>query len=225
MKNWFTAAVTVCFLASGSVQAQQAVGYMEEVKALGSVAGQGMACGASKYETFEMLARAILITKAVSNKNQADGMYAYNEAKANAYFSKQMDGFYMCDDINRRFDNQAIFEATLYADGTIKMPDGRIFTPRQPYDATLLYNKNSNERSKAQAIYDKGNLVQVGDLTIKTGSGESVKVPAPAPTRKINTPKTGSGTAAVARPAARPAAKPAAPTAVDLSGVRHLKRQ
>lgn len=224
MKKWFLSVAAASVLLAGNALAQQAVGYLEEVKALGSVAGQGMACGASKYETFEMLARAILITKAVSNQNQADGMYAYNEAKANAYFSKQMDGFYRCDEINQRFDNQAIFQTTLYADGTIKMPDGRLYTPRQPYDATLLYNKNSDERQKAQAIYDKGDLIEVGDLTIKTGNGEAVKVAAPAPMKKVK--KTAAGTKAASQNAGRAAAsRPAAPAAVDLSGVRHLKRQ
>ena len=104
--------------------------YIEEVKALGIVSGQGLACGASKFDTFEMLARSILITKASSDRQQAEGMRVYNEAKADAYISKQMDGFYECEQINRRFDNQLIFRATLYADGTIKMPDGNIFTPR-----------------------------------------------------------------------------------------------
>ena len=101
--------------------------YIEEVKALGIVSGQGLACGASKFDTFEMLARSILITKASSDRQQAEGMRVYNEAKADAYISKQMDGFYECEQINRRFDNQLIFRATLYADGTIKMPDGNIF--------------------------------------------------------------------------------------------------
>ncbi len=67
--------------------------YIEEVKALGIVSGQGLACGASKFDTFEMLARSILITKASSDRQQAEGMRVYNEAKADAYISKQMDGF------------------------------------------------------------------------------------------------------------------------------------
>lgn len=146
----------VCWLGSVSVAfAQAQVPYLEEVRALGLVSGQGMACGASKFDTFEMLARAILITKASSDRQQAEGMKVYNEAKADAYISKQMDGFYECDKINRRFDGQPIFQATLYADGTIKMPDGQIFTPRNPYDATLVYNKADDGRDVAQEIYQK----------------------------------------------------------------------
>lgn len=56
--------------------------------------------------------------------------------------------------INRRFDNQDIFKATLYRDGTIKMPDGTLVTPRQPYDATLVYNKDADV--DAEAIYNGG---------------------------------------------------------------------
>ncbi len=144
--------------------------YIEEVKALGIVSGQGLACGASKFDTFEMLARSILITKASSDRQQAEGMRVYNEAKADAYISKQMDGFYECEQINRRFDNQLIFRATLYADGTIKMPDGNIFTPRHPYDATLVYKKGDNGRSQAEKIYKKraNRKIPAGALQFKT---------------------------------------------------------
>ena len=118
-----------------------------------------MACGASKFQTFEMLARAILITKAPNNKAQASAMYAYNNAKSRRLFCQTVGRFYGCDDINRRFDSQPIYEATLYADGSIKMPDGKLFTPRRPYDATLLY-KDRNDRTTAQKIYDRGKKIK-----------------------------------------------------------------
>lgn len=133
----------------------QKMSYMEEIRALGAVSGQGLACGSSKYETFEMLARAILISKASSDREQARAMQVYNEEKANTYVSKQMDGLFECAQINRRFDAQDIFNAKLYADGTIQMPDGSIITPRAPYDASLVYNTEIDEHSKAEAIYNK----------------------------------------------------------------------
>ena len=147
-----------CLFWAFPVQAQMP--YLEEVKALGAVSGQGMACGASKYNTFELLARAILISKAPSDKMQSEAVYVYNEAKANAFISKQMDGFFECDAINRRFDSQDIFKATLYRDGTIKMPDGTLVTPRRPYDATLVYNKDVDV--DAEAIYSGGGNQDVG---------------------------------------------------------------
>lgn len=164
--------LAVLVLLLNAATARSAEPYLEEVKALGIVSGQGLACGASKFDTFEMLARAILITKASSDHQQAEGMRVYNEAKADAYISKQMDGFFECAQINRRFDNQLIFRATLYADGTIKMPDGQIFTPRNPYDATLVYKKGDNGRSEAERIYKKraNRRVPAGALQFRTDS-------------------------------------------------------
>lgn len=148
--------------------------YLQEVKALGVISGQGLACGSSKYDTFELLARAILLTKAPSDRLRRDAVYAYSEAKADAYLSKQMDGFYECAQINRRFDAQEIFKAVLYADGTIKMPDGQILTPRQPYDATMIYKKDNKIRENAKAIYDGGDA-QIIKVDVKDNTIEAVQ--------------------------------------------------
>lgn len=142
----------ICLLCAAPARAQMP--YIEEVRALGAIAGQGLACGSAKYDTFELLARAILLTKSPSDKLQNDAVYAYSEEKANAYISKEMDGFYECTAINRRFDNQEIFKAVLYADGTIKMPDGQVLTPRRPYDATMIYKKKPDSLKEARAIYN-----------------------------------------------------------------------
>ncbi len=129
--------------------------YIEEMRALGTVSGTGMACGAPKYATFEMLARAILVTKAISDKNQEEGMIAYNTAKADAFLSKQADGLYNCREINARFNEQKIFKTTLYGDGTIKMYDGTVYYPRQAYDATLLKDDENANYKEALDIYNK----------------------------------------------------------------------
>ena len=64
--------LAVLVLLLNAATARSAEPYLEEVKALGIVSGQGLACGASKFDTFEMLARAILITKASSDRQQAE---------------------------------------------------------------------------------------------------------------------------------------------------------
>lgn len=140
---------------------------MEEAKALGAVSGQGLACNSTKYDNFELLARAIILSKSPSEVMQEKALYTYNEAKVNAYFSKQMDGFFECSSINNSFDNQDIFKSTLYADGTIKMPDGSIITPRRPYDATKIYKKDDQARKKLQAIYDKAGNGKIIKISVK----------------------------------------------------------
>ncbi len=174
--------VLFTILCLGSFSAKAQMPYIEEVRALGAIAGQGLACGSSKYDTFELLARAILLTKSPSDKLQNDAIYAYSEEKATTYMSKEMDGFYECAQINRRFDNQEIFKAVLYADGTIKMPDGQILTPRKPYDATMIYKKNSTNLTKAKAIYNGSEAkilkvnVQDDAIAAQTNGGQSQPV-------------------------------------------------
>ncbi len=142
------------FILSASAAFAQ-IPYMEEVKVLGAISGQGMACGSSRYTTFEMLARAIMLTKAPDLETMNKAMYAYNREKANAYMAKQMDGFYECPLIVRRFDNQEIFNITLYADGSLKMPDGKVIKPVRPYDASQIYDSSTPEIQTAQNIYNR----------------------------------------------------------------------
>ena len=129
--------------------------YIEEVQSLGYVSGQGLACEASKYDTFEMLARAIMVSKAKSDAMQEEGMRAYNEAKAEAFISKMKDNMADCSSIAAAFDNQKIFKAVLYGDGTIKMPDGKMVTPRNAYDPTLVYQKDRAAREKMIEKYNQ----------------------------------------------------------------------
>lgn len=164
-------ALVSTFLMFNVSLAKAQMAYMDEVKALGAVAGQALACGSPKYDTFELLARAIMISKAPSDKLQADAMYTYNEAKANSYVSKQMDGFYECDQFIALFTKQDIFKATLYRDGTLKMPDGNIITPRNPYDATFVYNKDAEV--DAEDIYTGVEDADVGEIRIQPDGGAS----------------------------------------------------
>ena len=129
--------------------------YIEEMKGLGYVSGEGLACQAKRYPSYELIARAYMVTKAKSDKEQADGMYAYNEAKLNAYLERRQDDYIDCMAINKIFNHQKIFQSKLYKNGTIKTPDGKILKPRQKYNPELLYNRQEDERSKIDSYYTK----------------------------------------------------------------------
>ena len=43
------------------------ISYLEEMEELGTIAGQGLACGSRKHDSFEMYARALMLTKAPSD--------------------------------------------------------------------------------------------------------------------------------------------------------------
>ncbi len=138
-----------------------------------------------------MLARAILITKAISDKNQEEGMIAYNTAKADAFLSKQADGLFNCDEINARFNEQKIFKTTLYADGTIKMYDGKVFYPRHPYDATLLKDDENANRQDAVEIYQEAKQKGKGRKQVAVSEdGKAIgKLPTAPQTTAVKTPQ------------------------------------
>lgn len=73
----------------------------------------------------------------------------------------------------------------MYADGIIKMPDGQILTPRQPYDATMIYKKNDKVRENAKAIYNGAEAqivkVDVKDSTVADSKAMRVQVPVSRP--------------------------------------------
>lgn len=151
-KLFFLTALYIMFVQSVSAKP---ISYLEEVRYLGIVAGQGLACNAEKYHTFELLARAILVSKAQSDQQQEAGMKEYNEQKADTFITTISDGLNDCEEINSAFNAQKIFKSTLYGDGSIKMFDGKMITPRHPYDATLIYKKDPNARDKYMELYQK----------------------------------------------------------------------
>ena len=165
-------AVLLCLGVATPAFAQMS--YEDEARALGAVAGQGLACGSAKYDTFEMLARAIILTKSPNDELMDKGLKIFTEEKADVFISKQLDNFSDCANIVSRFDAQDIFKITLYGDGTLKMPDGKILTPRNPYDASMIYDKNANARQRADAIYRKDTSkikkVEFTDASMRAGN-------------------------------------------------------
>ena len=119
-----------------------------------------------------------------------------------------MDGFYECTLINRRFDRQEIFKAVLYEDGTIKMPDGKVITPRQPYDATMIYKKDDKIRENLQAIYDGNGNGRVIDVRVQDST-----VPAAPAVKKQ------------AKPAVRRLKAGQSRAVSPDAGIAHLKRR
>ena len=139
------------FINNSSAQTQ----YLEDLETLGYVSGEGLACGARRYKAYELICRAFLVSSAKSDDEQKEGMYKYNEAKAEGYLSKKNSGLLGCDEVRIRFDRQKIFNTKVYKNGTLKMPDGKIIKPRYKYDPNTLYDRQSNEKEHLDEHYDK----------------------------------------------------------------------
>ena len=205
--------ILVLFLSLLPFQAAAQVSYLEEMRALGSVSGQGLACNASKYDKYEMLARAIMLTKAPSPKMLQDGVYAYNAAKADSYLAKQRDGGYLCGEISGLFDHQDIFRITLYEDGTLKMPDGKIITPKTPYDAKQIYKSDNKLKEGLKEVY-------AGSVQKAQGKMQAAQVRAPASTAAANRPLQ-----IQAEPAQRNAVRQAPVESYSEPSIGHISRR
>lgn len=146
----FTFAFVLLF---NTVNAAEKISYYEEMYLLGTTCGQGLACKSQKYHKFELLARALVVSKAANSQMQQEGMRRYNAGKAEAFMNMEASNFANCDSIRNAFDNQKIFESVLYSDGRIKLYDGTLITPRKPYQASKLYVKDREAFIKADAAY------------------------------------------------------------------------
>lgn len=151
-KAIFLIVAALCFISENIFAAQKPT-YLDEATALGSIAGQGLACRAKKYHKYELIARAIIVSKAKSNKMQEDGLRAFNEAKVNAFMDIESEKFSDCDEIVYSFNRQKIFDTVLYRNGKVKMPDGNMIIPRKEYDVSKLYKKDPEAFAKAEKAY------------------------------------------------------------------------
>lgn len=155
MKKFFLSLVAGIIAFSSAVFAADKPTYLEEAAGLGSVAGQGLACRAKKYHKFELIARAILVSKAKNDKMQREGLRVFNDEKVTSFMEIEREKFKNCDETVYAFNRQKIFETTLYRNGKIKMPDGSVIVPRKEYDVSKLYQKDPEAFAKIDAAYKK----------------------------------------------------------------------
>ncbi|MBR1601561.1 MAG: hypothetical protein IJ677_08300 [Alphaproteobacteria bacterium] len=153
--KFLTITVSFLVLVSSLANAAERISYTEEMYALGTVCGQGLACKSPKYHQFELLARALVVSKAANDQMQQEGMQSYNAGKVDAFMGMEASNFADCDMVREEFDKQKIFQSVLYSDGRIKLYDGTMITPRRPYEASKLYTKDREAFIKADAAYKK----------------------------------------------------------------------
>ena len=66
-----------------------------------------------------------------------------------------------CDIIRHEYDSikdcyifiDLLADVLLYEDGTLKMPDGKIITPKTPYDAKQIYRQDAVFKERLKEIY------------------------------------------------------------------------
>ncbi|MBR1825332.1 MAG: hypothetical protein IJ770_01955 [Alphaproteobacteria bacterium] len=155
MKKILIFAALFCLISESAQASYEKPTYEEEMYSLGMMSGKGLACKSKKYHQFELLSRALIVSKATDAAAQKRGMREYSMGKVDAFTEAEINQFADCAEILPAFNNQKIFKSVLYANGKIKMYDGTIITPRKPYDASKLYVKDREAFIKMDAQYKK----------------------------------------------------------------------
>lgn len=143
----FTFLLITCFI--GNVKAAS---YLSEMGELGTMAGIGMACDASKFDAYEMISVAIIRARAKNDRQEAEGAVAYSQAKADSYYDQTKNTIMPCNYVNQRFNTQQIFETVIYKDGAVTTPDGKTFKPRKPYNISTNISPEKLSKIRQNAI-------------------------------------------------------------------------
>lgn len=121
--------IFLMFFYTSGLSAQTLNG-MSEAEKLGSMAGIALACNAGqKLDDFELISSYILSNQSVDDAQRNKALRQYAEAKLRAYNIQRDTEKSPCSEVLNHFYNQSIFDVTIYSDGSVKFPDGKILKP------------------------------------------------------------------------------------------------
>jgi len=127
----------MCFILLGLLFIQPALAQnikkMSDAEQLGMTAGLALACGADKkLEDFELIASRLLANQAATDELERKQAQEYIEAKWDTMQRQKKGNPSDCREILESFESLPIFNSTVYADGSVKLPDGSWSKPLRP---------------------------------------------------------------------------------------------
>ena len=135
-KLLFGTIVGMAFMATAFETGRTSQG-LSELQQLGITAGVAGACGAGeKLKTFELIANRIIVNPTATVEEEKKQLKEFAAYKFSAYQEQKQRPTLSCREVIERFDSLPIFKSVIYADGTIKLPDGRIIKPQRPLKQT-----------------------------------------------------------------------------------------
>lgn len=157
-KKGFFILVTI-FLASMATSAYSAsrtARGLTEAQQLGITAGLALACNAgSKLDDFELIASRIIANQAPTAKTEQEGYRGFAEWKLRAFKEQKESPQLSCGQVLDNFNALPIFSAIVYADGSVKMPDGKMLRPKRPVSKV-----NPSKAQQKKASVSKENTVK-----------------------------------------------------------------
>lgn len=110
---------------------------LTEAQLLGITAGTALACNAGgKLDDFELIANRYISNQAMSDADEKKGYKEYAEKKIQTYREQKNNPQLTCGEVLDSFNQLPIFKTIVYADGSIKTPEGKIIKVRKPIAKT-----------------------------------------------------------------------------------------
>ena len=133
MKSLFiTLTLALTLAATQSYGQSRTLNGTTEIQHLGMAAGAALACDVQEeLKNFELIASRIIANKAPTKKQEIKDLKVYAAEKLRAYRLQKNTAPISCREVVRDFKNQRIFQSTVYADGSVKLPDGVLLRARK----------------------------------------------------------------------------------------------
>lgn len=124
--------VLFCMMTVTATAGSRTINGINDNEQLGMMAGLALACNAGgKLDDYELIASRILANTVQTDAEEKKAVQEYAQAKFKAYKEQKNTPQATCGEILDTFNHLPIFKSIVYANGTVKMPDGRILKSRK----------------------------------------------------------------------------------------------
>ena len=156
MQKTICSVLGILFFSTTVFATSRTLNGINENEQLGMMAGLALACNAgAKLDDYELIASRLLANTAQTNAEQKQAERQYAEAKFKAYKDHKASPRASCGEILESFSALPIFRSVVYADGSIKTPDGKILKTRPEEKRARQQAKNAKSKQKKQNSVEK----------------------------------------------------------------------
>lgn len=138
--------VLFCMMTVTATAGSRTINGINDNEQLGMMAGLALACNAGgKLDDYELIASRILANTVQTDAEEKKAVQEYAQAKFKAYKEQKNTPQATCGEILDTFNHLPIFKSIVYANGTVKMPDGRILKSRKTIKSGRRQNVNKKK--------------------------------------------------------------------------------
>ena len=137
----------LCLFSFPVMAAERTTNGLTEAQQLGITAGVALACNAGgKLDDFELIASRIIANQALTADAEQKGYREFAESKLRAYNEQRRSPQESCGAVLDSFNHLPIFRSVVYADGGLKMYDGKYLKPLRPVKQVKSNTKSTKKK-------------------------------------------------------------------------------